>query len=86
MFGLAIARELCREAQTAAGRCLASTSAGRDVRALAALVQVLSRTDKGEHDQALDDWKNLLQESPAGRTPPPMPISRWPSARHCSSA
>jgi thiol-disulfide isomerase/thioredoxin len=66
LFGLAIARELCREAQTAAGRCLASTSSGRDVHALAALVQVLSRTDKGEHDQALDDWKNLLKESARG--------------------
>ena len=66
LFGLAIARELCREAQTAASRCLASTSAGRDIRALAALVQVLARTDKGEHDQALDDWKNLLKESARG--------------------
>ena len=66
LFGLAIARELCREAQTAATRCLASTSSGRDVRAPAALVQVLSRTDKGEHDQALDDWKNLLRESARG--------------------
>jgi thiol-disulfide isomerase/thioredoxin len=66
LFGLAVARDLCREAQPAAARCLASRSAGRDVRALAALVQVLARTDKGEHDRALDDWKALLQQSAHG--------------------
>ena len=67
LFGLAIARDLCREAQSAAGRCLASTSAGRDVRALAALAQVLARAEKGEHDQTLDDWKNLLRQSARGQ-------------------
>jgi thiol-disulfide isomerase/thioredoxin len=60
MFGLAIARGLCPEAQPAAARCLKSASRGRDVRALATLVQVLARTDKGEHDRALEDWKALL--------------------------
>jgi thiol-disulfide isomerase/thioredoxin len=66
LFGLAIARGLCREAQAAAARCLASPSAGRDVRALAALVQVLARADTGEHDRALDDWKGLLQQAARG--------------------
>jgi thiol-disulfide isomerase/thioredoxin len=67
LFGLAITRDLCREAQAAAGRCAASNSAGRDVRALAALVQVLARADKGEHDQAIDDWRSLLQQSARGQ-------------------
>jgi thiol-disulfide isomerase/thioredoxin len=60
LFGLAVARGLCREAQEAAGRCLDAGTAGRDVRALAALVAVLAGADKGEHDQTLGDWKNLL--------------------------
>jgi hypothetical protein len=42
LFGLAIAHELCPAAQPAARRCLESTSAARDVRALAALVQTRS--------------------------------------------
>ena len=60
LFGLAIARGLCPEAQTAAARCLKSASRGRDLRTLATLVQVLARADKGEHDRALEDWKALL--------------------------
>jgi thiol-disulfide isomerase/thioredoxin len=60
LFGLAISRDLCREAQEASGRCLDAGTAGRDIRALAALVQVLASADKGEHDQALGHWKNLL--------------------------
>jgi thiol-disulfide isomerase/thioredoxin len=67
LFGLAITRDLCREAQAAAGRCLASSSTSRDVRALAALVQVLARAEKGEHDQALDDWRALLRPSTGGK-------------------
>ncbi len=61
LFGLAIARGLCPEAQAAAARCLASTASGRDTQAMAALVGVLARADKGEHDRALDDWKTLLK-------------------------
>ncbi len=67
LFSLAITRDLCPEAQSAAGRCLASTSASRDVRALATLVQVLARVNKGEHDQTLDDWRNLLRQSARGQ-------------------
>ena len=61
IFGLAIARGLCAESHAAAVRCLATPSCGRDTRALAALVQALARTDKGEHDGALDDWRRLLK-------------------------
>ncbi|MFI5458730.1 MAG: hypothetical protein ACHRXM_25150 [Isosphaerales bacterium] len=57
LFNLAIARGLCPEAQAAAGSCLASASSGRDVRGLAALVQALSRADKGEHNQSLAELK-----------------------------
>jgi thiol-disulfide isomerase/thioredoxin len=60
LFGLAIARGLCPEAQAAAARCRASTNSGRDVKALAALVQVLAHADRGQHHQAIDDWKALL--------------------------
>ena len=37
--------------------------AGRDVQAMAALVQVLARTDKGEHDRAIDDWKDTPERT-----------------------
>ena len=47
-------------------RCLATPSCGRDTRALAALAQALARTDKGEHDGALDDWKKLLKGPDSG--------------------
>ncbi len=60
LFATAIARDLCSEAQAAAGRCLASASSGADLHALAGLVQVLARADKDEHDRALDDWKALF--------------------------
>ncbi|MHB1557537.1 MAG: TlpA family protein disulfide reductase [Isosphaeraceae bacterium] len=66
LFGLAITQGLCREAEAAATRCLATDSAGRDVRALAALVRVLARVDRGEHDQVLSDWKGLIQQSVRG--------------------
>ncbi len=66
LFGLAIGRDLCREAQAASSRCLAVNSAARDVRALAALVQVLARADKDEHDRAVEDWKELLRPSARG--------------------
>lgn len=66
LFGLAIARDLCPEAQPAAARCRATASAGRDVRALAALVQLLASADRGEHDRAIDDWKEFLRQSARG--------------------
>ena len=47
----------------AAARCLASTSSGRDTRALAALVQMLGRADEGDHDPALEDWKGLHERA-----------------------
>ncbi len=66
LLGPAITHGLCREAEAAAARCQASDSTGRDVRALAALVRFLARADKGEHDQILDDWKGLIQQSTRG--------------------
>jgi thiol-disulfide isomerase/thioredoxin len=66
LFGLAIAEGLCGEATVAAGRCLASASADRDARALATLVQVLARAEKGEHDRALGDLKALFHRAAGG--------------------
>lgn len=66
LFGLAITQGLCRDAEAAAIRCRATDSAGRDVRALAALVRFLARADRGEHDQVIDDWKGLIQQSARG--------------------
>lgn len=66
LFGLAIERDLCAEAQPAAARCRATSSAGRDVRALAAMVQLLARADRGEHDRAPDDWAAFLRQSARG--------------------
>jgi thiol-disulfide isomerase/thioredoxin len=63
LFGLAIARGLCPEASAAAAHCRESATAGRDVKALAALVQVLAHADRGQHHQAIDDWKALLGAS-----------------------
>jgi len=69
LFGLAITRGLCPEAQAAAVRCLASAASGRDARAMAALVRLIARADKGEHDQSLDDWKTLLKRPASGGEP-----------------
>jgi thiol-disulfide isomerase/thioredoxin len=60
LFSLAIARKLCPQAQASARHCLNSRTCGRDVVALAAMVQVLARVDKGEHDQAIADIKGLF--------------------------
>jgi thiol-disulfide isomerase/thioredoxin len=68
-FNLAIARNLCREAQAAAGNCLASSSTAHDVRALAALAQLLARAENGEHDQSLADLKTLFSKPGAGTAP-----------------
>jgi thiol-disulfide isomerase/thioredoxin len=65
LFGLAIAQDLCPVALAAAASCLATPSSGRDTRAMAGLVQVLGRTQKGEHDRALVDLKALFQQPPA---------------------
>jgi len=69
LFNLALARSLCPEAQAAAARCLAEGSRGRDVRALAILVQAVARAEKGEHDQALADLKALLHKPASGTSP-----------------
>jgi thiol-disulfide isomerase/thioredoxin len=71
LFQLATARSLLAEAQAAAGRCLSSASGSRDVRAPAALVQVLARAEKGEHDRALADWKALFHEPMDGEQSAP---------------
>jgi thiol-disulfide isomerase/thioredoxin len=62
LFSLAIAENLCPEAIQAAGNCLASAASSRDATALAALVQVLGRSQKGEHDRALADLKALFHQ------------------------
>jgi thiol-disulfide isomerase/thioredoxin len=66
LFGLAIARGLCTKAQGAAEHCLGSSQCRADVRALAALVKVLARTDKGEHDSALAELKAVFREAAGG--------------------
>jgi thiol-disulfide isomerase/thioredoxin len=66
LFSLAIAHGLCPHAQDAAQHCLNSAKSSRDIRGLAALVQVLARTDKGEHDRAIADLKVIFQQAVAG--------------------
>jgi peroxiredoxin len=66
LFNLAIARDLCTEAQPAARNCLASLPAGQDLRALAASVQVFARAEKGEYEQSLGDFKALFKRSGCG--------------------
>jgi peroxiredoxin len=77
LFKLAIAHDLCREAEAAARRCsssipsgeaqvaagsrLSSTSSGQDLRALAASVQLLARAEKGEYEQSLADFESLFK-------------------------
>ena len=86
LFGLAIARELCREAAYGGdpmpGVDLRRPRRPRPGRA----VQVLSAHRQGRARPG----PRRLEESPPGvrpraLTPPSMPISRWPSARRCSS-
>jgi peroxiredoxin len=73
LFNLAIARDLCTDAQPAARNCLKSipegediralaVPAGEDVRALAASVQVFARAEKGEYEQSLADLEALFKE------------------------
>ncbi len=66
LFSLAIAHGLCPQAQDAAQRCLRAAKSSPEVRALAALVQVLARTDKGEHDRAIADLKVIFRQAAAG--------------------
>ncbi len=66
LFSLAVAHGLCPQAHDAAQRCLASAKSSPEVRALAALVQVLARTDKGEHDRAIADLKVIFRQAAAG--------------------
>jgi thiol-disulfide isomerase/thioredoxin len=70
LFGLAITENLCPEAAAAAGRCLALPASPQDVRALAALVQVMARTEKGEHEGALGHLKELFRQAAAGPAGP----------------
>jgi thiol-disulfide isomerase/thioredoxin len=72
LFALAIAHDLCPEAMAAATRCQARTSSTRDASAMAALVQVLGRAHKGEHEQALTDLKAIFQH-PAAADPAARP-------------
>jgi peroxiredoxin len=62
LFNLAIARDLCIDAQPAARNCLGSIPAGEDVRALAASVQVFARAEKGEYEQSLADLEALFKD------------------------
>jgi thiol-disulfide isomerase/thioredoxin len=66
LFSLAIACGLCPHAQDAAQHCLNSAKSSPDIRGLAALVQVLARTDKGEHDRAIADLKVIFRQAAAG--------------------
>jgi thiol-disulfide isomerase/thioredoxin len=67
LFNLAIARDLCSAAMPAAEHYLAMPrSSGQDVRALATLVQVLARAEKGDHNQSLADLGRLFKESANG--------------------
>ena len=79
LFSLAVAHGLCPQAHDAAQRRLASAKSSPEVRALAALVQVLARTDKGEHDRAIADLKVIFRQAAAGG-------SRGTAARHRSRA
>jgi thiol-disulfide isomerase/thioredoxin len=66
LFSLAIAHSLCPQAHDAAQRCLRAAKSSPEVRALAALVQVLARTDKGEHDRAIADLKVIFRQAATG--------------------
>ena len=67
LFNLAITHDLCSAAMPAAEHYLALTpSSGHEVRALAALVKVLARAEKGDHDQSLADLGALFKKSAGG--------------------
>ena len=82
LFALAIARDLCIDAQPAAQSCLASIALGeaepaaqscsasipsaRDLRILATSVQVFARAEKGEYEQSLADLKALFKRPGCG--------------------
>lgn len=64
LFNLAITHNLYSAAMPAAESYLAmAPSSSQDVRALASLVQILARAEKGDHDQALADLGRLFKKS-----------------------
>ncbi len=82
LFTLAVARDLCMDAQPAAQSCLASIALGeadpaaqtcspsipgaQDLRILAASVQVFARAEKGEYEQSLAELKALFKRPGCG--------------------
>lgn len=70
LFQLAIARGLYPEAQPAVDRCLASKTTPREIRALATLVRIIERADKGEFDRSLAEWKGFLEIAPDEKLTP----------------
>lgn len=70
LFQLAIARGFYTEAQPAVDRCLASNTASRPVRALARLVRIVERADKGEYERSLAEWKAFLTPAPDEKPTP----------------
>jgi thiol-disulfide isomerase/thioredoxin len=85
LFNLAIARDLCLDAQPAAQSCLgsipfieaegaartcsASIPSGQDLRTLATSVQVFAWAEKGDYEQSLADLKALFKRPGCGRQP-----------------
>ena len=62
LFHLAIARDLCIEAQAGGpGSCLASIPAGRGPPRPGRIVQVFARAENGEYEQSLADVKALFK-------------------------
>lgn len=70
LFQLAIARGFYAEAQPAVDRCLASTTSARPVRALATLVRIVERADRGEYERSLAEWKAFLANAPDEKLTP----------------
>jgi thiol-disulfide isomerase/thioredoxin len=74
LFNLAIARNLCSAAMPAAEQYLAlAPSSGQDVCALATLVKILARAEKGDHDQSLADLGALFKKAASGPQPVALP-------------
>jgi thiol-disulfide isomerase/thioredoxin len=70
LFNLAISRELFAEAREAADRCLASTSNNGTVRALATLVQVVAKGEKGQDEEAMSRLMALFKGAGSTRPAP----------------
>ena len=91
LFRLGIAANLFRDVEAAADTVVKDGSPSPTTLALAHLVRIIARADRGAFEDSLDCLRLALAQrektdKPAARGPPSRPESSWASARRTISA